>query len=141
LPDPSHPDFRTFWDGCQKGKLLIPRCRNGHLIWPPRPLCRNCAADIVEHVELAPRGRLYSWTVVHRTRLSGYAQLTPYLVAIVELDDDTSVRMVGRGLFDAADAEVGRHVSVSFERINGRVTMPMWRLANRLPEHDEGESA
>jgi uncharacterized OB-fold protein len=129
LPDVSHPDFAPFWQGCAERRLVMPRCANGHVIWPPRPACLSCSALLREWAEVPGAGRLYSWTVVHRTRLSGYADQTPYMVGIVTLDLEQPVRMVGRCALDPDDAADGVSLVVDFEDAGRQLTMPFWRLA------------
>src|SRR4051812_35247248 len=114
LPDASHPDFAPFWQGCASHRLVMPRCRNGHVIWPPRPACPACSALVGEWSEVAGSGRLYSWTVVHRTILPWYAERTPYVVGIVTLDPAQPLRMVGRCELDPADIVDGIEMVVDF---------------------------
>jgi uncharacterized OB-fold protein len=57
--------------------------------FPAKPVCPQCGTeDAVEQVELAPRGRLYSFSVVHAAP-AGFA--TPYVVGFVDLDDGVRV--------------------------------------------------
>ena len=44
---------------------------------------------------VAPKGEMFSWTVVHRSQTPGFETETPYAVVLVELDDAKGVRMVG----------------------------------------------
>jgi uncharacterized OB-fold protein len=125
LPDAAHPDFAPFWQGCAERRLLMPRCGNGHLIWPPRPACPQCTELVADWAEVPGTGRLYSWTVVHRTRLRWYAERTPYVVGIVSLDHLQPVRMVGRLELDGEPAD-GLELSVDFEDA-GRLSLPFWR--------------
>jgi uncharacterized OB-fold protein len=140
LPDTDLPDFAEFWAGCRGGRLLIPSCRRGHLTWPPRPACRICQAPIAEWAEVSGSGRLYSWTVVHRTRLRGFSALTPYVVGIVALDDDPAVRLLGRCTCAPNDVFAGAAMSAIFDVISDRVTLLLWRL-NSLDNDDQPSAA
>jgi uncharacterized protein len=126
LPDVAHPDFAPFWQGCAQRRLVMPRCGSGHVIWPPRPACPLCTELVAGWAEVPGTGRLYSWTVVHRTRLRWYAERTPYVVGIVELDPAQPVRMVGRCELD--EPAEGLELTVDFEDA-GRQLMPFWRPA------------
>jgi uncharacterized protein len=128
LPDAAHPDFAPFWQGCAERRLLMPRCGNGHVIWPPRPACPLCTELVADWAEVSGTGRLYSWTVVHRTRLRWYAERTPYVVGIVELDGSQPVRMVGRCELDPGSVRDGLELSVDFEEAGRQLTVPFWRL-------------
>jgi uncharacterized protein len=125
LPDAAHPDFAPFWRGCAEHRLLMPRCANGHVIWPPRPACPRCAALAGDWAEVAGTGRLYSWTVVHRTRLRWYAERTPYVVGIVQLESEP-VRMVSRCAIEEDELADGLELVVDFEDTD-RLSMPFWR--------------
>jgi uncharacterized protein len=129
-PDTSNPDFSPFWEGCNEQRLLVPSCRHGHLNWPPRPVCQTCFEWNDKWVEIAGRGALYSWTVVHKTRLQSHLADTPYVVGIVELRGSPPVRMVGRCEMDPVTATVGLELVVDFHRISPDLTLPFWRPAD-----------
>ena len=48
-------------------------------------------------------GTVWSFVVPHPPLLPAYAELAPYNVVVVELDEDPTIRMVGN-LVDGADA-------------------------------------
>jgi uncharacterized protein len=131
VPDVTHPDFAAFWRGCAEHRLVMPRCRNDHVIWPPRPACARCGELVGEWSEVHGSGRLYSWTVVHRTNLPWYSERTPYVVGVVTLDHLQRVRMVGRCAVDPADLVEGLELVVDYEVVAGELTVPLWRAAVR----------
>jgi uncharacterized protein len=128
LPDISHPDFAPYWAGCARRKLLVPQCRDGHLVWPPRPACLTCTADIVGWQEIEGKGKLYSWTIVHRTRLQWFAERTPYVVGIIAVDHEQPLRMIGRCQVQHEQLHEGLPLAVDFEFVNEDVTIPFWRV-------------
>jgi uncharacterized protein len=140
LPDPDLPDFAEFWAGCREGRLSVPRCGRGHLFWPPRPVCRTCQTPIADWPEVAGLGRLYSWTVVHRTPLRGFAADTPYIVVIVALDDDPKVRLVGRCTDNSSDLFDGAAMAARFMPVSERVTLVLWRLIDQTGGHEESSA-
>lgn len=127
LPEVTHPDFAQFWQGCAAGRLMVPRCANGHLVWPPRPACPRCFELVRDWTEIVGRGRLYSWTVVHRTHLPWYAGRTPYVVGIVALDLEQPLRMVGRCEVAPEDAREGIGLTMEFEETDRQMLVPYWR--------------
>lgn len=127
VPDVTHPDFARFWQGCAEGRLVVPRCGSGHLVWPPRPACPRCFKLVRDWTEVGGSGRLYSWTVVHRTHLPWYSGRTPYVVGIVALDLEQTVRMVGRCELAPEDAREGIELTVGFEETERQVRVPYWR--------------
>jgi uncharacterized OB-fold protein len=126
-PQPDAPDFAPFWDGCREHRLRVQRCANGHLAWPPRPACPVCSDLTRNWEEVEGRGRLYSWTVVHRTSVAALADLLPFAVGIVSLDSQPSIRFVGRCLGEGGDLRIGAEMEVVFERVDERLTLPLWR--------------
>jgi uncharacterized OB-fold protein len=62
---------------------------------------------------------LFTWTEVHRALLPGYADMVPYITAIVTLDEDPALRVVTR-IVDAAveDLEGEAPVVVTFRDIS-----------------------
>jgi uncharacterized OB-fold protein len=62
----------------------------GHVFVGARTACARCTArDAMEDVRLAATGRLYDFTIVHRS-FPGVA--TPFVDAIVDLDDGAHLK-------------------------------------------------
>jgi hypothetical protein len=74
-----------FWEGCQRGELLFQRCGNGHAVFSPGPICRECLSIDLEWVRSAGKGQVYSYSVVWRPPSPKFQ--VPYVVAIVALDE------------------------------------------------------
>jgi uncharacterized OB-fold protein len=128
VPDTSHPDFATFWEGCRERRLLVPGCKNGHLNWPPRPVCQKCYEWNETWAEVPGRGCLYSWTVIHRTRLQLHVPSLPYVVGVVELAGPHTLRMLGRCEIEPSAAKAGLNLIVDFHDARPGVSVPFWRL-------------
>ncbi|HFJ0421401.1 TPA: Zn-ribbon domain-containing OB-fold protein [Pseudomonas aeruginosa] len=61
----------------------------GTRMFPARPFCPACdCTDIESDVELASRGRVYSYTVIHQ---APGGRKTPYTLAYVDLNDGVRV--------------------------------------------------
>ena len=121
LPDA----FSTaYWDAARAGQLLIqwcPRCR--HYQWYPRPHCAACLAAPPDWVEASGGGTLHSYTVVHRTPNAQFAGRTPYVYALVDLDEGvritTALVEIGdRGL------QCGARVRIVFPRDTDDFVLP-----------------
>ena len=88
--EPPHPPptslSQQFWTGCSRGELLLQRCNAcSEANFSPAEHCRTCLSRDLTWERSGGRGRLYSWTVVHRPVLPSFA--TPYAPAIVTLDE------------------------------------------------------
>lgn len=80
------PVTRPFWDGCRRSELLHQRCGRCRAVnFPPTAFCRACQAPEPAWEAGGGRGRLYSWTVVHRPVTPAFTP--PYAAAIVTLDE------------------------------------------------------
>jgi len=95
-------------------------CGCGRHQWGPEWICHSCHSFDLNWVEVAPRGRIYSWERPHHPvhpALNGHG---PYTIVLVELPEAGGIRMVGN-LLCAPDAEVsiGAMVEAVFEPHEG----------------------
>lgn len=97
-PPGPHPDIESepFWEALRNHRLSLQRCPAcGRLRFPPMPGCPYCGSDrAAAWVDVPGRGRVYSYVRVHRALTSAMVGATPYVVAVVELDEGP--RLVGR---------------------------------------------
>lgn len=97
LPDPACPLTGEFFAGAELGELRIPLCADcARYVWYPEPLCPHCGSERLTWTKTSGRGRLYSYSVVRHAFIPQYADLIPFVVAVVSLEEDESVRIVGR---------------------------------------------
>ncbi|MGX9787723.1 Zn-ribbon domain-containing OB-fold protein [Mycobacterium sp. MMS18-G62] len=139
------PDFRlapcpsaeshAFWTGGSRGQLLISRCRAcGHFYHPPGPSCWRCRSTDVGAEPVSGRATVAAYTVNRQPWIPGLKP--PYIVAMVELEDEADVRLI-TNVVDVTpdDIHVGLPVEVFFEDWtavagdeNSRVWVPLFRL-------------
>jgi uncharacterized protein len=101
-----------FFAAAAEQRLVIPRCSAcERYFFYPTVLCPYCHTMGHEWVDASGRGRIYSFTVVHRAPAAGVP--TPYVVGVVELDE--GIRMMSN-IIDCSpdDVEIGMAVSVRF---------------------------
>lgn len=135
IPPELTPDTAPFWQGCARGQLLITRCKAcGFYLHPPRPACRRCRSMDVEPVPVSGRGTIHTFTVAHHAFVPGLP--VPYVIAIVELDEQAGLRMTTNVVdCDPSEVHIGMRVEVVFAPIAGRedIAVPHVR-----PEAREG---
>ncbi len=85
LPRPSERS-RPFWDGCQAGRLVLPRCSScGTYALRAFAACSKCRATTLGWEHTSGLGTLYSWTVVWRPPHP--TLVVPYAPAVITLDE------------------------------------------------------
>ncbi len=119
---------RFFWTSGADGRLRFLRCsacRN--YIHPPAPVCDKCLSMELEVVAVSGRATLAAVTVNHQMWIPTIEP--PYVVGIVEIEEQASVRLT-TNIVDCAEADlaIGMALEVEFEE-NEDVFLPMFRPA------------
>jgi uncharacterized OB-fold protein len=127
LPQPDDVS-EFFWEGARKGQLLVQRCaRCDRFQYPPDVACIHCQSLELEPSEVSGRGTLYSYTVVDRVFHAGFTDALPYVVGLVELDEQPGLRLLTNILDVEPDAlRVGMRLEVAFEEREDMV-LPQFR--------------
>jgi len=125
LPTPS-PDSTAFWTGGREGRLLIHKCGAcGHYFHPPAPACWRCRSTDVGPQPASGLGKVASFTINRQPWIPGMPP--PYVVAIIELDDEPDVRLMSNVVgLDVDAVRTGMAVQVFFEDW-GDVSIPLFR--------------
>ncbi|MCF8564346.1 Zn-ribbon domain-containing OB-fold protein [Alicyclobacillus tolerans] len=119
-------DSKPFWEAVQRKELLIKQCGDCHQhIFYPRSICPHCFSDNVKWVSSSGRGRIYSYTVVHRA-YGPFRGQTPFVVALVDLEE--GVRMMTRIQGDREKVAIDLPVRVTFEQVDEELTLPYFEL-------------
>ena len=79
---------RPYWDAAAEGRLLVRRCGAcGRAHHYPREFCPYCWSEDVTWETASGLATLYTWSVVHRNDLPPFGERTPYVAAVVDLDE------------------------------------------------------
>jgi uncharacterized OB-fold protein len=109
------------------------RCTScGRYRHPPTPGCPACSSTSSEWATLSGRGQVYSFIVDHRLMVPGFDE--PYVVAQVvpvEAQSDTVRLTTNIRECDRADVHIGMAVEVTFEPLDGEITLPQFVPAGR----------
>ena len=74
-----------------EGKIRGSKCAKcGALQLPPRPICSECGGSDISWKDVSGKGVIQAFTVIH-VPLSSMVGRSPYVVAVVKLDDGPSV--------------------------------------------------
>jgi uncharacterized OB-fold protein len=94
LPDVEWEPTRPFWAGAARSELVLPRCDAcGRFVWYPDGACRRCGGAAHTWTAVSGRGRLFSWSIVHRPFIPQLADLVPFVTALVAVEEDPAVRL------------------------------------------------
>lgn len=120
---------RQFWDECRRHRLSLQRCDVcSKFRFYPTAACPGCASPEHHWEQVSGRGSIYSWTVVRRTHDPFWRQAVPYVVAIVELEEQSGLLMPGllTGI-EPSDVFGAMPVEVAFEDAAPSISLPRWR--------------
>ncbi len=117
-------DTSFFWEGAERGELLIQRCASCRTLrHPPGPGCPACGSLEWDGLTSSGRGTVYSYAVHHYPPIPRFE--VPNLVALVELEEGTRVLANLREI-DPDDVQIDMPVEVFFEDFEG-VVLPQFR--------------
>jgi uncharacterized OB-fold protein len=120
-------DTQPFWDGCSRGELVVQQCGAcGKWLWQPRPVCSSCQTPEPVWKRVSGNGRIASWTVMRPPTLPAYAEMVPFVVLLVELDE--RVRLLGY-LVDLEQSPQNRRRGGRLARFHEQgFHLPCWTL-------------
>lgn len=110
------PAFRDeksgpFYDAAADGRLAIRGCASCHeALAPEAVVCTTCAGTDLRWLRALGTGSLVAWTTVHRAPNRLYADLVPYVVGLIELDEGPWLY----GRLVASEPRSGMHVRAVF---------------------------
>ena len=119
-----------FWDAAKEHRLMIQRCDDcAYYIHPPMVVCPKCQSDRLTPTDVSGKGTVYSFSVVQRAFHPGFAADMPYVLALVDLEEQEGVRLVTNIVECPIEAlQIGMAVEATFEDREGH-TVPLFRPA------------
>ena len=125
-----------FWEGTRLGELRVQCCHEtNRLIFPPRT--RSPWGNHLEPgwVAVSGRGTIWSFVVPHPPLIPQFADIAPYNVILVALEEDPTLRMLGNLVSEPGAAinsvapqeiEIGVRVRVVFDAGSEELPLPRW---------------
>lgn len=126
VPPSEHSRF--YWEAARQHQLKIQRCNScSTYIHPPMPVCAKCHSRQLHPEQVSGKGVVYSFTVVRHLFHPGFADVMPYILALIELREQANLRVLTHIVeCRPEDAHVGMEVEVVFED-RGEHTVPQFR--------------
>ena len=131
------PDELTkpFWDAAREGKLAIQRCKACATYYqPPVRECYTCAAvgrlSDLTFEEVSGKGTIYTYTLVHDSRIKAFQEILPYPLIQIELVEQRGLILYGNmPETPVEEIRIGAPAEVFFFDIEGGFKLPDFRLA------------
>lgn len=110
-----HDHNRAFWTGGGDGHLMVTRCTQCSLwVSPPAADCPDCGGALAAQ-PVSGRGTVFTFTVNYQP--FNPVVPVPYVIAIVELDEQPGLRIASNIVDCEPDSvHIGLPVEVRFER-------------------------
>ncbi len=118
---------RPFFEGCNAGVLRIQRCAAPACRRPvfyPRVCCPHCGHGALGWIECSGRGRVISYTVVHRPGHDAFLADAPYVFAAIGLEEGPTLYARVEIAPDAVAGLVGRAVRAVFREYTAGQKLP-----------------
>ncbi len=101
LPVPDR-ESAAYWQALADGRFEMQRCRTcARWTWPARTICSGCHGFDLEWVEASGDGTVYSWIVTHQPYSPDLAEIVPYTVVLVRVDEQDDIAIPGRYIGEA----------------------------------------
>jgi len=79
-------DAKPHFDALTQGRLTLQSCRScGRARFPCGPVCTWCGSAEAEWIDDAGQGQVHSWVRYHRSFMTEFETLIPYVVLAVKL--------------------------------------------------------
>lgn len=127
LPNPHDPLTAPHWAAARDGRIAMQRCPScGYVRWPAALSCPECLTAGGEWTALSGRGRIWSFAVYEKPLDPAFADLCPYAVALIRLDEGP---MIYARMLDPPDRlACDRAVSAVHEKVSEDVTLARFKL-------------
>ena len=144
----------AFFEHCGAHELRVQQCSSCALKrFPPTTACPFCAHPEATWEQVSGKGTVYSYGEVHHAIQPVFAEFAPYMLLLVELDEQRNapnefdgLRVQGN-LADSAGnladpalvrrVGIGSRVRVVFKDIGDGLAMPLWSLDDTEHQPDE----
>jgi uncharacterized OB-fold protein len=126
------PDTAPFWEATKQHQLTYQTCNAcSTVVFYPRSHCTSCGSRDLERKVSAGNGSVYTFSVIMQSRHPAFAELGPYAVAYVDLDEGFRLMTNVVGVSDPVhDITCGMRVKLVWQdQGDGDISLPMFEPA------------
>ncbi len=127
------PETKPFWDAAKNKIFMLVKCVDcGHHRNPisiTANICPSCGSrKRGEWVKASGKGKIHTYTVIHRTFHPAFEKELPYIIAIIELEEGP--RFVAN-MRETSPEKMALEmpVEVIFEELTEDITLPQFKPA------------
>jgi uncharacterized OB-fold protein len=115
--------IEQFYKYLAQGKLMAGKCTHcGKIHLPPRPLCDRCFHQQFSWLEIAGKGKLVTYTIIH-VAPQQFVSMAPYAVGIVQLEN--GLKLPGM-ITSATPLRIGMELTIDFTTCIATQPWPQW---------------
>ena len=121
-----------YWEKAKQHELWLRQCNAcGNPYFYPRDISPCCFSKDTSWTQASGKATLYTFGIVHRAPHPGFAADTPYVTAVVELEEGPRMptNIVGIGEPSPEKLRVGMPLEVTFEDISDTIALPKFKPA------------
>lgn len=112
-----------FYKYLAEGKLMAGKCTHcGKIHLPPRPLCDKCFHQTFTWLEIAGKGKLLTYTIIH-VAPKQFQDQAPYAVGIVQLENGLKLPGMITGV---TQLSIGMNLTINFTACTVAQPWPQW---------------
>ena len=126
------PDTQPFWEATKRRELTYQVCNKCNtVVFYSRRHCTQCGSDELTRRTSKGQGSVYTFSVIMQSRHPAFAELGPYAVAYVDLDEGFRMMTNIVGVNDPTrDIQCGMRVKLRWEEQGeGEIALPMFEPA------------
>ncbi|MCD6445208.1 Zn-ribbon domain-containing OB-fold protein [Candidatus Bathyarchaeota archaeon] len=118
--------IEQFYKYISQGKLMGGKCKKcGTIYLPPRPVCTKCHSKDFEWIEIQPKGKLLTYTIIHVAPVQ-FQSMVPYAVGIIQLENGLKIPGIIKNV-EHDKIKIGMELKVVFEKTPVNVSQwPQW---------------
>jgi uncharacterized protein len=126
------PDTEPFWEATKRHELTYQTCNTCNtVIFYPRRHCTTCGSSATTRHVSKGQGTVYTFSVIMQSRNPAFAELGPYAVAYVDLDEGFRMMTNIVGVKDPTqEIHCGMRVKLHWQdQGEGELSLPMFEPA------------